>query len=79
MEPANRSSTILPWPSAARGGKTPKSRQRRDIYEGACKGIIWAEVDATSGYIEGFCVETRLIFPNSVILLQPKPSAMGFA
>ena len=45
----------------------PRAAKRRNqgkegIYEGACKGIFWAKVNATSGYIEGFCVDDAPYF-----------------
>jgi hypothetical protein len=39
------------------GRENAEIKAKKDNYQGACKGIIWAKVDATSGYIEGFCVE----------------------
>lgn len=44
------------------GRENAEIRAKRDTYQGACKGIIWAKVDATSGYIEGFCVEDAPYF-----------------
>jgi len=44
------------------GRENAEIRAKKDTYQGACKGIIWAKVDATSGYIEGFCVEDAPYF-----------------
>ena len=44
------------------GRENAEIKAKKDIYQGACKGIIWARVDATSGYIEGFCVEDSPYF-----------------
>ena len=36
------------------GRENAEIKAKKDAYQGACKGIIWSRVDATSGYIEGF-------------------------
>ena len=44
------------------GRQNAEIKAKRGIYEGACKGIFWAKVNATSGYIEGFCVDDAPYF-----------------
>jgi len=44
------------------GRENAEIKAKKDTYQGACKGIIWAKVDATSGYIEGFCVDDAPYF-----------------
>jgi hypothetical protein len=44
------------------GRENAEIKAKKDSYQGACKGILWAKVDATSGYIEGFCVDDAPYF-----------------
>jgi hypothetical protein len=44
------------------GQQNAEVKAKKGLYEGACKGIVWAEVDATSGYIDGFCIDDAPYF-----------------
>jgi hypothetical protein len=61
------------------GRENAEIKAKKDNYQGACKGIIWAKVDATSGYIEGFCVEDAPYFSELGDPPATQPSVMGFA
>jgi hypothetical protein len=44
------------------GQQNAEVKAKKSLYEGVCKGIVWAEVDATSGYIDGFCIDDAPYF-----------------
>jgi hypothetical protein len=56
------------------GRENAEIKAKKDTYQGACKGILWAKVDATSGYIEGFCLDDAPYFSE----LADPPATQAF-
>ena len=52
----------LAFAERRQGRENAEIKAKKDTYQGACKGILWAKVDATSGYIEGFCLDDAPYF-----------------